>query len=132
MKYSQLIGIIASLALIAICFMPWVHIPNFNITLSGVNGKVSEELTFGKQFKPHTVLCIIMILFFIINKIWAKRINVFIAFISLSWAIKNYIIFSICRQGICPEKQISLYLLVFFALVIQICSLLPKIQVKQD
>jgi hypothetical protein len=132
MKYSQLIGIIAAIALIIICFLPWVHIPNLNITLSGLSGKVNEELTFGKQVKPHTFFCILMMIFFVINKVWAKRINVFIAFINISWAIKNYIIFSICRQGICPEKQVSLYLLVFLSVVLLICTFLPKIQVKQE
>ncbi|MCZ2225031.1 MAG: hypothetical protein LC122_15520 [Chitinophagales bacterium] len=132
MKYSQSIGIVAALALIAICFLPWVYIPNLNITLSGINGKVNEELTFGKQVKPHAVLCLIMIILFFIKKILAKRINVFVAFVSLSWAIKNYIIFSICRQGICPERQAGLYLLIFFAIVIQVCSFLPKIKVPND
>lgn len=130
MKYSQLIGIAAVLALIGICFLPWVYVPNIEITLSGINGRVNDHLSFGRQIIPHSFLGTIAIIFFLIPKVWAKRINVFIGFINLSWAIKNYIIFSMCRQIICPEKLIALYLLILFALIIQICTLLPKLKVK--
>jgi len=131
MKYSQLIGIVAVLALIGVCFLPWVYVPNIEITLSGVNGKVNEHLSFGRQIIPHSFWGAIAIIFFLIPKVWAKRVNVFISFINFSWAIKNYIIFSMCRQIICPEKQPALYLLVFFSLVIQVCTLLPKIKIKE-
>lgn len=132
MKYSQYIGIVAALALIAICFMPWVYVPSLNLTLNGLNGRVNEKLTFGKPISLHVVFCSILIILFIIKKVLAKRINVFIALINLSWAIRSFIIYSICRQGICPEKQVGLYLLIFFAIVIQVCTFLPKISVKNE
>jgi hypothetical protein len=131
MKYSQLIGIVAAIAIIGICYLPWVYVPGVNIMLSGTNGKVDNHLTFGRQIIPHTFLSIVVILFFLIPKVWAKRTNLFIGFIYLSWAIKNYIIFSMCRQGICPEKKVGLYLLLFFAVIVQVCTLLPKITIKQ-
>lgn len=131
MKYSQFIGIVAALAIIGICYLPWVYVPGINITLSGANGKVDQHLTFGRQIIPHSVLSILVIIFFLIPKVWAKRTNLFIGFISFSWAIKNYIIFSMCRQGICPEKKMGLYLLIIFAIIVQACTLLPKLTIKQ-
>lgn len=131
MKYSQLIGILAAIAIIGVCYMPWVYVPSINVTLSGINGKVNEQLTFGRQVIPHTALNLLLILFFLIPKIWAKRTNLFIGFISLSWAIKNYIIFSMCRQTICPDKKAGLYLLIILAFIVQISTLLPKLTVKQ-
>lgn len=129
MKYSQQIGIVAAIILVILCFMPWINLPNLNLTLSGTNGKVNESLTFGRQLIPHATFCLILIIFFSIQKVWAKRINLFLGFLNLSWAIKNYIIFSMCRPE-CPEVQPALYLLVFFALVIQVATFLPRVTIK--
>jgi len=129
MKYSQTIGIIAALALIGVCFLPWIYLPNLNLTLSGLHGKVNENGTFGVQWKPHTLFCVIMIIFFLTQKIWAKRTNLFIGFLNLGWAIKNYIIFTMCRPE-CPEVKPGLYLLVAFAIVLQLCTFLPKMKIK--
>jgi hypothetical protein len=131
MKYTQTIGIVAAFLLIMMCFLPWVTIVEFNITLSGTNGYVREGLTFGKQIIAHSVYAIIAVIFFLLPYVWAKRVNLFVTFLNLSWAIKNYIIFTICRQGICPDKKPAIYLLVFFALVMLIASMLPKINLKK-
>lgn len=129
MKYSQQIGIVAALALIGICFLPWVHIASINITLDGTNGKVNDALTFGRQYIPHTIFCSMLITLFSINKVWAKRVNLFLGFLNLSWAIKNYIIFSMCRPD-CPEIKPALYLLVALAFIIQVATFLPKVKLK--
>jgi hypothetical protein len=126
MKYSQHIGIAAAAGLMIICFLPWIYVPALGLTLNGVNGTVNEQLTFGRQVVPHSLFCILAILLFSIPRVWAKRVNIFVAFLNMGWAIKNYILFSICRQGICPELKPALYLLVFFAIIMQLASLLPK------
>ena len=45
MKHSQLIGIAASLAVIGICYLPWVFIASNNTTVTGM---YSGETTFGR------------------------------------------------------------------------------------
>lgn len=130
MKYSQQIGVIAALALIGVCFMPWIYVEQLNLTLNGLNGKISDSLTFGRQFIPHTFFCCVLIILFLVPKVWAKRVNLFFGFLNLSWAIKNYIIFSMCRPN-CPQVKAGLYLLVAIALVIQVCVFLPKIAISQ-
>ena len=132
MKYSQHIGIAAALGLIIICFLPWIYVPVLDLTLSGVKGTVNDQLTFGRQIVPHSIFCIVAIVFFAIPKVWSKRVNIFVAFMNLGWAIKNYILFSMCRQGVCPQIRPALYLLVFFALIIQLASLLPKLTIPQE
>ena len=129
MKYSQQIGVIAAVLLIGICFLPWVYVPSIQLSLNGVDAKINDQLTFGKQIIPHGFYCSVAIVFFLIPKIWAKRFNVFVGFLNLGWAIKNYIIFSMCRPE-CPEVQPGLYLLVVLAIVIQLCTLLPKLKVN--
>ncbi len=129
MKYSQQIGVLAALLLIGSCFLPWVEIPYLHKTLNGFNGKVNENISFGTQAKTHIFFAIIAITLFLVNKIWAKRTNIFICFLSLTWAIKNYILFSICRPE-CPTVKPGLYLLLVFAIVMQIMALLPTLKVE--
>lgn len=131
MKYSQYIGIFAGIALVIVCTMPWVYIPSLQVFLTGINGKASAELNFGSQIKSHGFLSTIMIICFFVSKIWAKRVNVFLGAVNLAWAFKNFLIFSMCRGGECPEKQVALYLLVFFAAVMFVMSLLPKLEVRK-
>ena len=132
MKYSQQIGIIASLLVIAICFLPWIEVPSLHLVLNGLKGKVNNELTFGTQWKSHAFFCLIMIVLFLIEKVWAKRANIFFAVLHLGWSIKNYILFSMCRSGECPDVQPALYILVILAITIQIMTFLPTLTIKQS
>ena len=129
MKYSQTIGIIAAFLLIGTCFLPWIEISNLNITINGLHGFVNEKFTFGTQIKPHTFFAVIAIVLFLLNNLWAKRTNIFICFLNISWAIKNFILMSMCRPE-CPTIKPGLYLLVFFAAVMLFMSFLPKINIK--
>ncbi|MCX6209810.1 MAG: hypothetical protein NTZ59_10035 [Bacteroidetes bacterium] len=131
MKYSQQIGIIAALCLIGSCFLPWVEIISMHKILNGINGYVNEQFTFGTQIKAHSFFCIISIILFLLNKIWAKRTNIFVCFLSFTWAIKNFILFRMCRMGDCPETKFGLWLLMFFAITMFIMSLLPKIEIQK-
>lgn len=130
MKYSQILGIFAAVALIISCYFPWIHINSLNKTITGVNGYVNENYTFGKQIIAHSFFCIIAIICFSINKIGAKRTNIFICLLNLSWAIKNFIIFRLCRNGDCPETQTGIYIMLLMAVIMQAMTFLPKIEVK--
>lgn len=132
MKYSQTIGIAAALLVIGICFLPWVEVPSLHLVLNGIHGKVNNELTFGEQWKAHSFFCVLMIAFFLIPTIWAKRSNIFFAMLHLGWSIKNYILFSMCRSGECPEIKPALYLLLVLAVIIQLMTLLPKLEIKES
>ena len=130
MKYSNYIGIFCSAAIVATCFLPWVHISSLNVTLSGVNGKVSDNLSFGTQLIAHTVFAVTMGILFLVPKVGAKRANILIGAIQLSWAIKNFTVFTMCREGECPEKLAGMYILVFFSVTLLIMSLFPAIKEK--
>jgi len=129
MKYSQAIGIIAALSIIGICYMPWVFVPGPNVILSGVNGHVSETLYFGKPIKFYLFFLCFMVIFFVLPKIWAKRTNVFLGAIVLGYSIYNYLLFTLCREGVCPEKKKGIYLLLASALIVQLMTLFPKITI---
>ncbi|MBS1627351.1 MAG: hypothetical protein JSR09_10315 [Bacteroidetes bacterium] len=132
MKYSQTIGIIAVFALLGCCFLPWIEVSSLHKTFSGINGKVNDNLTFGTQIIMHSFFGVFLLAFFLIQKIWAKRANILFGLMNLGWAIKNYILFSMCRQGDCPKVLPALYLVVLLAFIIQVMVLIPKMEIKSN
>ena len=107
MKYSQLLGCIAVILLAAVCYLPWSYIAEKNILITGMS---APGTIYGKPGLMHFVLGVFLLFFFIIPKIWAKRINVFIAAINLAWSVRNYILLSTCYMGECPQRKAGLFL----------------------
>ncbi|MES2005978.1 MAG: hypothetical protein V4450_15780 [Bacteroidota bacterium] len=128
MKHSQTIGIIAALAMMGTCFLPWSFIASQNITVTGF---YAEGTNFGKPGLFNVVMCAIMLVMFAIPAIWSKRTNVFVAAMNLAWSFRNYLLLSSCMMGECPEKKPALYFLLVLAFIIQAMTLLPKLPVKQ-
>lgn len=85
---------------------------------------------FGKPGLFNMVMCIMMIILFVIPAIWSKRTNIFIAALNLAWAFRNYLLISTCMMGECPEKKPALFGLVGLALVIQVMTLMPKVDMS--
>ena len=126
MKYAQLLGIIATIILIGICYLPWSVISERNIIVTGMS---APGTMFGKPGLMHIVLAGPLIIFFIIQKIWAKRINVFIAAVNLAWGVRNYILLTTCFMGECPEKKYALFLELLLSISILIMTFFPKIKI---
>lgn len=82
---------------------------------------------FGKPGLMHFVLGLPLIIFFIIPKIWAKRINVFAGAINLAWSVRNYILLTTCFMGECPEKKAGLILALALSAYILVMTFFPKI-----
>ena len=124
MKYTQTIGIIASLIVLICSFLPWSIVVSQQITISGF---ATEGTRFGKPGMFLNFFTIIAIVLFLIPAIWAKRTNIFIGAIVFTWSLRNYILVSTCLMGECPEKQPALYTLVIASGVVMVMSLLPKL-----
>lgn len=127
MKHSQTIGIIATLALVAICFLPWSYIASRQITITGFQ---AVGTNFGKPGLFTVILSGIMLVMFTVPAIWSKRTNVFIAALNLAWSFRNYLMISTCLMGECPEKKPALYAQVVLSAVILLMTLLPKLDLK--
>ncbi|RFM27954.1 hypothetical protein [Deminuibacter soli] len=128
MKYSQQIGIVLAIALIAVCYMPWTFIPGRDITISGVS---AVGTGYGRPGMLNIILCICAIFFFLVPKVWAKRTNVFIAAVNVAWSIRNYLIVTACYAGDCPEKKPGIFLLLFLAVGVQFMALFPKVNLPE-
>ena len=126
MKYSQLLGIIAVLTLVAICYIPWSYIPEKNIVVTGMS---APGTMFGKPGLMHFVLGVPLVILFLIPKIWAKRINVFIGTINIAWCIRNYILLTTC-DTVCPHIKAGLILSMVLSSFILVMTFFPKIKIQ--
>jgi hypothetical protein len=129
MKHSQTIGFLAIIMAILVCFMPWVIIESKAITITGFK---AEGTRFGRPGMFIVYMGIIAAVLFLIPKIWAKRINVFLTAMVFAWAVRNYLILTTCNGGECPKKQIGLFLLLAFSAITMVMSFLPKIDLSKQ
>lgn len=128
MKHSQTIGIIATLVLAGMCFLPWTYITSQQLTITGFH---TTGTSFGRPGVLSVFMAVIMLVMFLVPAIWAKRTNMFVAALNLAWSFRNYLLVSSCLMGECPEKKPALYALVALAVVIQIMTLLPRLDVTR-
>jgi hypothetical protein len=129
MKYSQWIGIAAAILLAAATFMPWAYYPSLGKDFTGF---YSEGNSYGRPGKFLVFFSAVMVLFFLIPKIWAKRANIIIAAITIAFAIRSYIVYTACYRGICPEKKAGIFLVLLASVIMLAAALTPDIPVKQD
>jgi hypothetical protein len=123
------IGLLAVILLIVSCFTPWVIINSKNIVVSGID---SAGTNFGKPGYAHFILGFFFIIFHFIPRLWAKMINLLVVALNIAWAVRNYFIISMCREGDCPEKQIGLWLVLGASVLMLLAALFPDIKLKED
>jgi len=129
MRYMKWIGLLGFLLLIVSCFLPWVIIISQNITVTGVD---STGTNFGKPGYAHFLLGFFFIIFHFIPKLWAKRWNLLIVALNIAWAVRNYFIISMCREGECPVKKIGLWLVLLASVIMLLAALFPDIELKEE
>ena len=110
-------------------FLSWTYHPDLNKFFTGF---FSENNIYGKPGYVFIVLSIFAIVFFGIQKVWAKRWNLFICAIILAYAIKTFIVYSGCYRGICPAKQTGIWLMLAATLLMMGMSLLPDLNLKGE
>ena len=125
MRWMKWTGIAAALLLIISCFSTWVIITSKNIVISGVD---ATGTNFGKPGYFNLLMTFFFIVFTLIPRIWAKRVNLLVTAMNSAWAIRNYFIISACQGGDCPEKHTGLYLLLVASLLMLVSSLFPDIK----
>jgi len=125
MKYSQWIGILATLALCIACFFPWTYYPDINEYFTGF---YSHQNMYGRPGRFFLVMGAIAIIFFAINKIWAKRANLLACALILAYALRIFILFISCYRGICPGREAGIYIILLAPVVMIVMAFLPRMK----
>jgi hypothetical protein len=129
MRYMKWIGLFGIVLLVVSCFMPWVFIASKNITVTGVD---STGTNFGKPAYFHFFFGFFFLIFHLVPRLWAKRVNLIIVALNTAWAVRNYFIVSSCRVGECPEKQAGLFLVIIACAIMLLAALFPDIELKEE
>lgn len=127
-KYLHWLGLAACITLIVSCFLPWMYFADINQTFTGF---YSYKNQYGKPGKFLVIFSGLVFLFMLLPKIWAKRTNLFIAAITLAYAVKSYILFSSCYNNYCPQKLFGLYLMLGCTVVMLISSVFPYLKLAE-
>ena len=122
------VGFLATIALIAACFFPWVFIESKNIAVTGIQ---SAGTSFGKPAYFHFVMAACYLVFNFTPRIWAKRVNLLIVALNIGWTARNYFLISACAGGECPEKKVGLYIVVISSVAMMVVALFPKIELQK-
>jgi hypothetical protein len=123
------LGTAAAIALVISCFLPWVVIDYTNTVLSGVD---TTGTRFGKPGYFHFFLCFLFIILNFLPRVWAKRTNLLVVALNISWAARNFFVMGACEAGECPKKQIWIYVVLLSSLIMLIAALFPDVKLSQD
>ena len=129
MKYYKVLGLLACAVVAISCFLPWTFYPDLNKSFTGF---FSEENMYGKPGKVFIFLAIISAALILINRIWAKRVLLFVAAINIAYLIKSYVLFTTCYSALCPVKQYGLYLLMAGTIMLMVVSIFPDMEVQNE
>lgn len=111
--------------LLVACYNTWITIPGKNITVSGFD---ASAIGYGKPGMMHIILCVLILIFLLIGKVWSKRTAFFISAFNIAWAIRNFITISTCQGGVCPVKHFWFYMMLFSAFAITITILFGGVE----
>lgn len=129
MKYYKVLGLIACAVVAISCFLPWTFYPDLG---KSFNGFFSEENMYGKPGKVFIFLAVVSAALIVIEKIWAKRVLLFVAAINLAYLIKTYVLFTSCYSALCPVKQYGLYLLMASTVLLLVVSIFPDMELEKE
>ncbi len=129
MRWIKWTGIAAAVLLIVISFLPWVTLASRNISVSGID---ATGTNFGKPAYFHFLFVALFIVLTLISSVMAKRLNLLVTALNLAWAVRNYFIITLCRGGECPEKQVSIYLVVVCSVLMLVSAMFPDMKLPEN
>lgn len=125
-RYLKWTGLAAAVLLTVSCFSPWVFIESRNLTLSGID---TTGTNYGKPAYIHFLFTALFILFTLISRLWAKRVNLLVVALNLAWAIRNFFMIAACHGGECPLKKTGLFMVLLASVIMLVSALFPHMEI---
>jgi hypothetical protein len=107
MNRPSIIGLILVAVVIVSAFLPWLTIESKHLVFTGINTVGSR---FGEPGKLNIAISVLAGILFALPGKTPARINLFVTACLAAWTFRNFILFSRCEMGVCPEREIGLYL----------------------
>ncbi len=138
MKFSAIlhrIGLFTCVLLIISCFLPWMHYADATITTEAqrtFTGFSTYQNQYGKPGKLLSLIAIIVFVFMLLPKIWAKRANLFITALGVGYSIKTYVLFTSCYNAYCPEKKAGIYIMLLSTILLLLAAAFPDLKLEKE
>ncbi len=126
-NFFHYLALLSCIAIVGVCFMPWVHYNNINETFTGFY--VKRFVTgnyYGRAGVIVSILAGIIFLLALLPYTFGKRVNLFLAAVLVAYCISKYIIFT---SALFPNEIIiytGIRLLVGLSFVLLIAVAFPK------
>ena len=125
-RIANIAGIISCILIIIACFLPWTHYNSINETFTGFRvSRFAGGNYYGRAGLIITFIAGIILIFSFVPRIWAKRINLFLAALLVAYTIRTYIIFTSAMFEGEVDKKIGIYLIVLLAPIILVSTVFP-------
>jgi hypothetical protein len=128
MRIKKIVLVATALLLIISCFFPWVIIESKNIVVRGMQ---ATGTTYGKPGLMSLLLAVLVAIFALVPRIWAHRICIFSTALNTGWALRNFLLLSVCQGGECPQRQLFFYVYLFSSLLLLVAVLIQEVPYKK-
>ncbi len=126
-QYLHYVGLISGIVLIIGCFLPWVHINSINETFTGFRVQRFPNGTFyGKAGNIILPLTVLITVFILVPKVWAKRANLFLASFLVAYSIRTYVIFTSSLFEGEVTKKVGIYCVAILPFLLLLASIFPR------
>lgn len=129
MSKAKIFGLLCVAIVIISVFLPWITVESRNIVFTGINTAGSR---LGEPGKLTIIVSAITAVLFLIPGKVSARFNLFAGAFLVAWSLRNFLLFSRCEMGECPDRGIGLYLCLATAIATFICVLLTNGEQKKD
>ncbi len=132
-KLLHYFACITSLALIFVCFIPWVHYNSINETFNGYNvKKFASGVYYGRAGLVITIFVIVSLVLMQLPFIAAKRANMFVCAMLVAYTIRTYVIFTGSLFNGEVTKLAGIYLIVLLSVILVVCSIFPYLKNENE
>lgn len=134
-KALHWVGIAACVVLIISCFLPWGYYADSQIVHEAdrvFTGFYSYKHYYGRPGLIFSFFSVLILIFMLLPKVWAKRTNLFMSAFLLAYAIRTFIVFGSCYNNYCPQKMFGLYLMLLCTVFIILAAVFPKVKLSDN
>jgi hypothetical protein len=123
MSKAKIFGLLSVATVIISVFLPWITVESKHLVFTGVSTAGSR---FGEPGKLSIIVAGITALLFVIPGKVGARFNLFAGAFLVAWSFRNFLLFSRCEMGECPDRGVGLYLCLVGAIATFVCVLLTN------
>ncbi len=125
MSARKLFLLIAAALVIVSVFFPWVVIESKHILVSGMQ---ADGTSYGKPGVLSLFFAVLVIIFSLIPRVWAHRITIFSSALHAGWALRNFLLLSVCQGGECPQRQPFFYVYLVSSILLLVAVLMQDVK----